>query len=219
MEQHYLDSRRDLLTPSVKAAVSQLLTVHSRDHCGLLRAGCAFLLHVCEDETQLHSQMFSPIPDPTPDGADIDNRPNLTLFLGKLCDVLYDNLRPLIIQVSHLETLAELTTILRVEILGQQCSTYPHLIAYRRIGHQILEDIQERLVYRTSVYIRTDITGYQPSPGDLAYPEKLEMMEAIANKEDEKQLSRAPHSRQNSTSSVASMTSMEVSSQDGQIEK
>ena len=30
MEQHYLDSRRDLLTPSVKAAVSQLLTVHNR---------------------------------------------------------------------------------------------------------------------------------------------------------------------------------------------
>ena len=34
---------------------------------------------------------------------------------------------------------------------------------------------------------RTDISGYQPSPGDLAYPEKLEMMEAIANKEEEKQ--------------------------------
>jgi hypothetical protein len=34
--------------------------VHSRDHCGLVRAGCAFLLHVCEDETQLHAQIFSP---------------------------------------------------------------------------------------------------------------------------------------------------------------
>ena len=32
-------------------------------------------------------------------------------------------------------------------------------------------------MYRSAVYIRTDITGYQPSPGDLAYPEKLEMME------------------------------------------
>jgi len=221
MEQHYLDSRRDLLTPSVKAAVSQLLTVHNRDHCGLLRAGCAFLLHVCEDETQLHAQIFGPVPDPTPDGAEIDNRPNLTSFLGKLCNVLYDHLRPLVIQVTHLETLAELTTILRVEILGQHCATYPHLIAYRRIGQQILEDVQERLVYRTSVYIRTDISGYQPSPGDLAYPEKLEMMEAIANKEEEKQYqqgfntprnSLGVHSRQNSTSSVASMTSMEVGS-------
>ncbi len=46
----------------------------NRDHCGLLRAGCAFLLHVCEDETQLHAQIFGPVPDPTPDGAEIDNR-------------------------------------------------------------------------------------------------------------------------------------------------
>jgi len=209
IEQHYLSARRELLTPSVKHAVAQLLTVHNRDHCGLLRAGCAFLLHVCEDETQLHAQMFSQISDPVPDGADVDYRPNLTGFLVKLCDVLYDNLRPLIIQVSHLETLAELTTILRVEILGQHCTTYPHLISYRRIGQQILEDVQERLVYRSAVYIRTDITGYQPSPGDLAYPEKLEMMESIATQMEEK--GRA-HSRQNSTSSIVSMTSMEVGS-------
>lgn len=41
----------------------------------------------------------------------------------------------------------------------------------------MLEDVQERLVYRTHIYIQTDITGYKPAPGDLAYPEKLEMME------------------------------------------
>lgn len=42
---------------------------------------------------------------------------------------------------------------------------------------QMLEDVQERLVYRTHIYIQTDITGYNPAPGDLAYPDKLEMME------------------------------------------
>lgn len=42
---------------------------------------------------------------------------------------------------------------------------------------QMLEDVQERLVYRTHIYIQTDITGYKPAPGDLAYPDKLEMME------------------------------------------
>lgn len=41
----------------------------------------------------------------------------------------------------------------------------------------MLEDVQERLVYRTHIYIQTDITGYKPAPGDLAYPDKLEMME------------------------------------------
>ena len=42
---------------------------------------------------------------------------------------------------------------------------------------QMLEDVQERLVYRTHIYIQTDITGYKPAPGDLAYPDKLGMME------------------------------------------
>ena len=41
----------------------------------------------------------------------------------------------------------------------------------------MLEDVQERLVYRTHIYIRTEILHYQPAQGDLAYPEKLHMME------------------------------------------
>lgn len=41
----------------------------------------------------------------------------------------------------------------------------------------MLEDVQERLVYRTHIYIQTDIIGYKPAPGDLAYPDKLAMME------------------------------------------
>lgn len=49
--------------------------------------------------------------------------------------------------------------------------------AFDAMVKQMLEDVQERLVYRTHIYIQTDITGYNPAPGDLAYPEKLEMME------------------------------------------
>jgi len=51
------------------------------------------------------------------------------------------------------------------------------LNAFVRIVEQLLQDIQERLVYRSNIYIQTDIQNYNPSPGDLAYPEKLEMME------------------------------------------
>lgn len=50
--------------------------------------------------------------------------------------------------------------------------------AFDAVVKQMLEDVQERLVYRTHIYIQTDIMGYNPAPGDLAYPEKLEMMEA-----------------------------------------
>lgn len=37
----------------------------------------------------------------------------------------------------------------------------------------LLEDIQQRLVYRAQKYILSDIAGYAHSPGDLAYPDKL----------------------------------------------
>nr|CAG4645392.1 EOG090X02EM [Lynceus sp. MCZ IZ 141354] len=54
------------------------------------------------------------------------------------------------------------------------------LVSFARVMNQLLADAQERLVYRAHVYVQTDIVGYQPAPGDLAYPEKLEMMESIA---------------------------------------
>ena len=45
----------------------------------------------------------------------------------------------------------------------------------------LLEDTQERLVYRCNIYIQTNIAGYSPAAGDLAYPEKLEMMKVSNN--------------------------------------
>ncbi|KAH9382872.1 hypothetical protein HPB48_023490 [Haemaphysalis longicornis] len=65
------------------------------------------------------------------------------------------------------------------------------LRAFGKVAQQMLEDVQERLVYRTLVYIRTDILGYNPAPGDLAYPEKLEMMESIAESLAQNSLSRS----------------------------
>lgn len=44
----------------------------------------------------------------------------------------------------------------------------------------MLEDVQERFVYRTHIYIKDEILNYNPSSGDLSYPEKLQIMEQIA---------------------------------------
>lgn len=64
-------------------------------------------------------------------------------------------------------------------------SAVAQLGAFDAVVKQMLEDVQERLVYRTHIYIQTDITGYKPAPGDLAYPEKLEMMEVSFTRHDE----------------------------------
>jgi conserved oligomeric Golgi complex subunit 3 len=104
--------------------------------------------------------------------------------LEELSLVLYDQLRPLIIHVSHIETLAELCSILKAEILMDNInsSNSSQLTAFENVCTQLLEDIQERLVYRTHIYIHDEILGYKPSPGDLAYPEKLEIMQQISEK-------------------------------------
>ncbi|KAA0201080.1 hypothetical protein HAZT_HAZT001031 [Hyalella azteca] len=167
--QCYFMQRRQLLGPCVTDAVAQLLAKYRKDHCTLVRSGCSFLVHVCEDEHMLFQQFFSL---PT---TELDN------FLEGLCIALYDGLRPLIIHIDHLETLSELCSILRRGMIEEHLQSNPQqLSALRSVVTRMLEDAQERLVYRAHVYITTDIAGFTPSPGDVAYPSKLELMEQIA---------------------------------------
>ncbi|TKS67146.1 Conserved oligomeric [Collichthys lucidus] len=166
IHQCYLDQREQLLSPSITSTITDLTNQNSKDHCALVRSGCAFMVHVCQDEHQLFNEFFS---KPTP---------KLDELLEKLCLSLYDVLRPLIIHIIHLETLSELCSILKNEMLEDHVhNNASQLGAFDALVTQMLEDVQERLVYRTHIYIQTDITGYNPAPGDLAYPEKLEMME------------------------------------------
>ncbi|EEC11873.1 hypothetical protein IscW_ISCW008817 [Ixodes scapularis] len=57
--QCYFSQRETLLGPSVSTAMNELATAHQRDHCSLVRSGCAFLVHLCEDEHQLYMQFFT----------------------------------------------------------------------------------------------------------------------------------------------------------------
>ncbi|XP_061490712.1 conserved oligomeric Golgi complex subunit 3 [Rhineura floridana] len=179
IHQCYLDQRELLLGPSITSTVKELTNRNNRDHCALVRSGCAFMVHVCQDEHQLYDEFFT------------KSTPKLDELLEKLCLSLYDVLRPLIIHVIHLETLSELCGILKNEMLEDHVQNNAEQLAAFAAGvKQMLEDVQERLVYRTHIYIQTDIIGYKPAPGDLAYPAKLEMMEQIAQslKDEERKL-------------------------------
>ncbi|GIX94140.1 conserved oligomeric Golgi complex subunit 3 [Caerostris darwini] len=204
--QCYFSQRDILLGPSVSAAINDLAEKHKKDHCSLVRSGCAFLLHICEDEHQLFHQFFS------------QNSKSLEEFLEGLCIRLYDVLRPIIIHVNHLETLAELCGILKVEMLEEHMQYGANeLEAVKAIVRQMLEDVQERLVYRTHIYIKTDILNYNPGPGDLAYPDKLEMMESIAESLSLGGLSRA--SSRASLTSVSSSSNAIMTSSEKSLEK
>lgn len=207
--QCYFAQRQKLLGPCVTDAVSQLSQKYQRDYCSLVRSGCAFLVHVCEDEHALFHQFFSTA------------TPELDNFLQSLCTGLYDVLRPMIIHIDHLETLSELCDILRRGMIEEHLQNNPTQLApLTSIVHQMLEDSQERLVYRAHIYVQTDIANFAPSPGDLAYPGKLQMMESIAESlaSQKKQM----HSRNasiSSMSSIRSATSEEVASITGVSEE
>ncbi|XP_041353506.1 conserved oligomeric Golgi complex subunit 3-like isoform X2 [Gigantopelta aegis] len=197
----YFQQRELLIGPSIVSTIADLATKHSRDHCALVRSGCAFMVHVCEDEYQLFFNFFS------------TTTPLLDKMLERLCTNLYDVFRPFIIHVNHLETLAELCSILKIEMMEEHVENNPkELAAFQSECSQMLMDVQERLVYRTYMYIKADILNYKGATGDLAYPEKLEMMESIA--EGLKSSDLKGHSRSPSTASSTSQEVAEINSND-----
>ncbi|XP_066591065.1 conserved oligomeric Golgi complex subunit 3 [Prorops nasuta] len=167
--QHYWNQRALVLGPSIQKSLQAVKERYNGDHCSLVRHSCALLLHATIDEHRLFYQFFT-----KPSTA-------LTAYLESLCTLLYDVLRPFIIHINHLETLAEICCILRIEMLDEHVhNNFGPLEGFGNICLQLLHDVQERLVFRAHLYLQSDVLNYNPSPGDLAYPEKLKMMEDIA---------------------------------------
>ncbi|XP_012554836.1 conserved oligomeric Golgi complex subunit 3 isoform X2 [Hydra vulgaris] len=161
-QQCYLEYRWQLISPFVTETIRQLEQHHSRNPCTLFRSGCSFMVHVCCDEYQLYHEFFT------------EGKQNLDTLMENLCGILYETFRPFIIQMTHMETLAELCNILKVEMLEEHVQRKgDQLTSFQVILLEMLEDVQERLVYRTQAYISKDIARYTPSSGDLAYPDKL----------------------------------------------
>lgn len=95
----------------------------------------------------------------------------MNAFLELLCRTFYEHLRPVVIHVNHLETLAELYKLV-METMLPEVSEECYQLTMSTLG----EDIQERMVFRAEVFIQESVLDYKPSRGDLAYPEKLEIV-------------------------------------------
>ncbi|KAG5444598.1 Golgi transport complex subunit 3 [Clonorchis sinensis] len=169
-QKFYLQHREELLAPIVRTGISDLVEKYPNDHCALLRTAGAFMVHTCEDETRLFCQFFNP-----------ELSTSLNQMLSTLCRCLYDAFRPLIIHINHVEILSELCDILKYELTDEHVtSSQLDMSAFAELCSMLLADVQERLIFRSHIYIKSQILGYEPSPGDLSYPEKLIMMNNIA---------------------------------------
>ncbi len=107
-------------------------------------------------------------------------------YFDNICTIFYDYLRPKIVKLHHLETLSEISSILKLELMEHNSLGNFGLsgASFKASITQLWEDVQERLVYRAYIFIKTDIQDFSPHEGDLHYPEKLQMM--LSNAEDEK---------------------------------
>ncbi|KAF5289618.1 hypothetical protein FQR65_LT11809 [Abscondita terminalis] len=189
-QQIYFSLRSPVMTDAVAKALSDLKNKHKSDYSILFRSAGLFIMQVCQDESTCFHYFFT------------NHSEQLHEYFGILCQHLYDMLRPCLIGIYHLEVLTELCGILRSEMLNDQIQNNNVLTKFKEVILQLLEDVEERLVFRTNIFFHNDLKSYRPSPRDLAYPEKLERMEIIM-----KEMAKR---RTECQSSVVSVDSQEV---------
>ncbi|VDK44516.1 unnamed protein product [Anisakis simplex] len=205
-QQAYFSIRQQLLTPIVQKTIDQLLSKYANSSCALTRNGCTFLLRLCDDEFRLYKQFFNVAGDEraSPHSRCSSEAPSslrnvLAPFIASLtsfddfiesfCRLFYDILRPIIVHNPHLETLTELSTILKVEMIEERCGLMASMLLASTVAppqsdaapmRSSSPDQSNVCVDRDGNAINPRMANYQPSPGDIAYPEKLVMMNDIA---------------------------------------
>ncbi|KAI7690476.1 Conserved oligomeric Golgi complex subunit 3 [Sarcoptes scabiei] len=164
----YFNIRSSLLIPVLNLATEDIITSSGRNYCSLIRSLSKLYINICRDEYQLYFQFFTQVNN------------SLTEFTDQLCSNLYNKLRPIVIHLEHLESLSEMCNLIKFEFIEENLHQ-DELESFVKSMRQLLQDTQERLVYRCNIYVENNILNYSPVSGDLAYPEKLEMMKSISD--------------------------------------
>lgn len=166
-EECFFEQRRRLLEPSVAAHVRSLADV--KNMIALARLGSAYVLQVCQLERQLYEHFF-PVQN---GGSNEDNTVLLTALRG-VCDMVYIELRPQILQEDDLDKLVYLIEVLKTEILGDEVPRRGFAgTAFAPSAVRAIADAQERIIYRAEVYMRDEIQGFVPGPQHLNYPKRI----------------------------------------------
>lgn len=165
-EECFFEQRKRLLEPSVAAHVKSLGDV--KNMIALARLGSAYVLRVCQLERQLYEHFF-PVEE-----SDGDESPILLAALRGVCDMVYTELRPQILQENDLDKLVYLIEVLKTEILGDEVPRRGFAgTAFAPSAVRAIADTQERIIYRAEVFMRGEIRGFVPDAEHLAYPERI----------------------------------------------
>ena len=132
----FIQSRRNLVIQSLQFTLEDSVKKFERDHCSLVRSAAVSLFHLLRDEETLLNEFFPALPQ---SGED---------YFDSICVIFYDSLRPKVVKLHHLETLSEISSILKCELNDHQSDETVSDKSFHNSITQLWQDVQERLVYR-----------------------------------------------------------------------
>lgn len=233
----YFNMRRNALQTIVQGRVHELAS--TSDLFGLVRHGMLYLATLSEQEFDILASIYPSLLIPpefahaAEEGALISSSataslPSVVDFfsnsgpmtqLKNLLETMFrsldDRVRPTILRTQDLDFLCSLIDILQYEAIDALIEKRPlQLEAMRPIARRLMEDVRDRLIFVTGIYIRDEIADYAPSNSELDYPKVLEEAAvkertkqlALASKSSSDALAAASSSADHSTSELATTT-------------
>ncbi|XP_063902396.1 conserved oligomeric Golgi complex subunit 3-like [Zophobas morio] len=155
----YFRQRRALLFKVVNKKIASIEFKGPELIAPYARQCCSFTLRIYQQEVELYGLFF-------PAYTQL-----LFEYLEDLLENLYNQLRPKIIKLIVIETLAELCEVLSSEFLDLKKSL--PFVSFNATIRQLIQDVQSRLIFRAQIFIIKDIVNFKPTPEDLDYPAKL----------------------------------------------
>ncbi|KAF9428259.1 Golgi transport complex subunit 3 [Podila epigama] len=156
----YFSVRQQHLAPMIVSKIQEM-GPSQQDKLLFARNGLAFLTSVCMDEYSLFYNFFN------------TGEEELYGYLDTLIGYLYDYLRPRIIHENKIDILSELCVVMNIQQANIPIDENSHL-AFGYLIRNMLQDTQQRLVYRAQAFIRSEIQNFKPKPDDLNYPVRLQ---------------------------------------------
>ena len=175
-EKIYFQYREPIILPMISATLEKWMETNQVND--LVRNGASYLLRILHLEYELYRDFFfgdEHVESRYVGANESDKDHMFENMADNFGNVLYDSARPVILSQHDVDSLCDLIHILKTEIIeGQLEGNRYNVHAMENITLQLLQDVQERLVYRVEKFILEEIELFDPKAADLNYPGKLE---------------------------------------------
>lgn len=95
-------------------------------------------------------------------------------MIFQVSGLLYNVVRPQMLQQKDLEVLCEIIQVLQSEVIESVIQPRVATVGFTEpVMHRMIQDAQERLILCMQKYIRDEIEGFTPTAADLDYPNKV----------------------------------------------